>query len=67
MHQYEGPIAFAKCCVLKDLLDRDHVNEDIVSFLFTSLMNFRSSHGNDLKVLYRRGALNDKRHDLATA
>jgi len=30
-------------------------------------MNFRSSHGNDLKVLYRRGALNDKRHDLATA
>lgn len=30
-------------------------------------MTFRSSHGNDLKVLYRRGALNDKRHDQATA
>jgi len=29
-------------------------------------MTFRSSHSNDLRVLYRRGVLNDKRHDLAT-
>ena len=53
--------------MLKDILDREHINEDIVTFLFNQLMTFRSAHSNDLKVLYRRGALNDKRHDLATA
>lgn len=34
VHQYEGPIAFAKSCVLKEILDREHINEDIVTFLF---------------------------------
>ena len=60
IHQYEGPIAFGKTCVLRDILNtqNSHVNLEIVSYLYTELMIFRSRFSDNVRVLYRRGSIN---------
>jgi len=69
IHQYEAAIAFGKTCVLRDILnekkDDHHVNLDIVSYLFTELMTFRSRYSDNVKVLFRRGSINQPQHETA--
>ena len=61
MHEYEGPSAFGRVFVLKEILyetkefTEPHIK--LVSFLFNDLMRFRSLQSNNLKMLRGRKLL----------
>jgi hypothetical protein len=69
VHDHEGPIAFAKTWMLIDLLkvDREYTSHDekLVKFLFFELMCWRSQHGQNLKMLWRRNAITSEQHTEA--